>query len=290
MNMLKLGLPAGSLQESTFALFKKAGFSIQIGQRSYYPDIDDEEIDCILMRAQEIPRYVETGVIDMGITGKDWVLENKADVLEICELTYAKRGFRSVRIVLAVSKESNIKTINDLNGKRIATEYVNIAKSYLKKHGVKADVEFSWGATEVKPPKLVDAIIELTETGNSLRANELTIIDTVLESTTRVIMNKKSSKNAFKKKKADNIAMLLKGALFAEGRVGLKMNIKRENLERVVKILPALRKPTVSNLINSDWVAIETVIEEKEARKMILKLKEAGAEGIIEYSLNKIIM
>lgn len=286
---MKLGLPKGSLQEATFALFKKAGFNISAGSRSYFPSIDDPELDPILIRAQEIPRYVEEGVLDAGLSGKDWILENNASVVEVANLVYAKRGMSPVKWVLAVPESSKIKKVTDLRGKRIATEVVNITKKYLKKNKVKAEVEFSWGATEVKVPQLVDAIVELTETGASLRANKLRIVDVVSESTTRLIVNKKSWQNPWKKQKLQNMAILLQGAIVAEQKVGLKMNIAEKKLESILKKLPALRNPTVSSLTRKGWVAIETVVDEEVVRKIIPDLKRAGAEGIIEYSLNKVI-
>lgn len=286
---LKLGLPKGSLQESTFALFKKAGFNISVSKRSYYPRIDDVEIDPILIRAQEIPRYVEEGVLDAGLTGKDWIIENSASVVEVANLVYAKQGLRPVRWVLAVPQQSKIKSVKNLKGKRIATEVVNITKKYLRKNKVKADVEFSWGATEVKVPDLVDAIVELTETGTSLRENNLRIVDIVLESTTRLIANKKAWSDPWKSQKLKNMALLLQGAIVAEEKVGLKMNLPEKKLSNVLKTLPALKNPTVSILTRKGWIAIETVVDEQIVKKIIPSLKKAGAEGIIEYSLNKVI-
>lgn len=289
MEKLKLGLPAGSLQNATLEIFKKAGFNIYINERSYFPYIDDEELDCILIRAQEIPRYVQSGVLDAGISGKDWIMETGADVLEVAELIYAKQGFRPIKLVLAVPKDSDIKHIQDLQGKKIATELVEVTKNFLRKNNIQAAVEFSWGATEVKPPALVDAIAELTETGRSLKANNLRVIETILESTPRFIVNRESWKVEWKKYKVEQLATLLKGALLAEQKVGLKMNVSTENLPKVLSLLPALRKPTISGLHGESWVAVETVIDEKTVRELVYKLKEAGAEGIIEYSLNKII-
>ena len=288
-NVLKLGIPKGSLQEATARLFAKAGYSLIFSSRSYTPVIDDSEIECLLIRAQEMARYVEQGVLDAGLTGKDWIVENNASVEEIADMVYSKVSSKPVRWVLAVPDNSDIQSAKDLEGKRIATEAVNLTSGYLKKHGVKAHVEFSWGATEVKAPNLVDAIVEVTETGSSLRANGLRIVDTVLQSNTKFIVNKDSYKNPWKKKKVDIIVMLLKGALAAEGRVGLMMNVKKKNLGNVLKILPALQKPTISELSNQDWVDINTIIEEKEVREIIPKLKESGASGIVEYPLNKII-
>lgn len=287
--VLKLGLPKGSLQESTFALFKKAGFSIRSSSRSYLPSCDDSEIEVTLIRAQEMARYVEQGAIDAGLTGFDWIQECKASVLEVANLVYAKQGMRPVRWVLAVPEKSKIKSVKDLKGKKIATEVIQITKDYLKKNKVKAEVEFSWGATEIKPPKLADAIIELTETGSSLRANNLRIVDTVLESSTRFIMNKESAKNKWKKAKVDAIATLVKGALEAESLVGIKLNIQEKNLDKVTKIFPKGKKPTVSHLTTDKWFSIEVVLEHKLVREIIPQLKIAGAEDIIEYPLNKVI-
>lgn len=289
MPKLKLGLPAGSLQETTIEMFRKAGYMISIGERSYYPYIDDDQIECVLMRAQEIPKYVEDRVLDVGLTGKDWITETGADVLEIAELTYSKRGLRPVRLVIAVPSDSDMNSVQDLQGKRISTELVETTRRYLLENGVKATVIFSWGATEVKPPLLADAIAELTETGRSLKANNLRIIETILVSTPRIIMNKESSQDPWKRKKIEHIVLLLKGALLAEQKVGLKMNVHLDNLDQVIKLLPAMRKPTVSNLCEDSWVAVETIIDEKKVRELICRLKEAGAEGIIEYPLNKII-
>lgn len=289
MEKLKLGLPAGSLQNATLEIFKKAGFNIYVNERSYFPHIDDEELECILIRAQEIPRYVQSGVLDAGISGKDWIMETGADVLEVAELVYAKQGFRPIKLVLAVPEDSEIKHIKDLQGKKIATELVEVTKEFLRSNNIQACVEFSWGATEVKPPALVDAIAELTETGRSLKANNLRVIETILQSTPRFIVNKESWKVEWKKYKIEQMATLLKGALLAEQKVVLKMNVSTENLPKVLSLLPALRKPTISNLHEESWVAVETVIDEKTVRELVYKLKEAGAEGIIEYSLNKII-
>ena len=287
--MLKIGLPKGSLQESTLNMFKKAGYSINISSRSYKPSIDDTNIECLLIRAQEIPRYVEKGIIDIGLTGMDWVVENNADIVNVGKLVYAKQGLKPVKWVLAVSESSKIKTPQDLNGKRIATEVVNITKKYLEQKGIEASVEFSWGATEVKVPELVDAIVELTETGSSLKAHNLKVLDTILESTTVLISNKESWKSSWKRKKTEDLFLLLKGALAAESMVGVKMNVQKANLEELISVLPALRKPTVSNLSSDGWVAVETIVDEKIIRDLIPKLKSAGAEGIIEYPLNKVI-
>jgi len=288
-NLLKLGIPKGSLQEATAKLFKKAGYNIIFSSRSYTPMIDDDEIECLLIRAQEIARYVEQGVLDAGLTGKDWITENNASVVEIADMIYSKQSSKPVRWVLAVPNFSDIKSIKDLEGKRIATEAVNMTSNYLKKHGITAHVEFSWGATEVKAPELVDAIVEITETGSSLKANGLRILDTVMESNTKFIMNNESYQDPWKKNKVDRIVMLLKGALAAEGKAGLMMNVKKECLEKVLKILPALQKPTISQLSDSAWVDVNTIIEEKLVRDIIPQLKEAGATGIVEYPLNKII-
>ncbi len=289
MNKLKLGLPAGSLQSTTLEIFKKAGYNIQIGERSYYPYIDDEEIDCVLMRAQEIPRYVDDQVLDVGLTGKDWINETAADVKELADLNYSKRGLRPVRLVLAVPQDSDIQKAEDLEGMRIATELVESTRRYLEEKGISATVFFSWGATEVKPPLLADAIAELTETGRSLKANQLRIIETILVSTPRVIMNHNSYNDDWKRKKVERMITLLKGALLAEQKVMLKMNVHSSNLAKVIELLPALRQPTISNLCAEDWVAVESVVEEKKVRTLICELQEAGAEGILEFPMNKII-
>ena len=284
-----LGLPKGSLQESTFALFKRAGFNITCSSRSYTPSIDDEEIKCRLLRPQEMSRYVELGLLDAGICGWDWVYENGSDVQEICELNYSKATSNPVRWVLAVPNDSKIKSVKDLAGKRISTEAVGLVKRYLKKNRVKADVEFSWGATEVKAPELVDAIVDLTETGSSLRANNLRIVDTILVSTTRFIANKASWKNKAKRAKLEQLRTLLVGALEAQRRVLLKCNAPKTSLDRVVKAMPALHAPTVNALHGGDWFAVESVVEERKVRDLIPALKSAGATGIIELPLNKII-
>ncbi len=289
MSQLILGLPKGSLQEATFAIFEKAGFRIRASDRSYIPDIDDPEISARLIRAQEISRYVENGHLDAGITGLDWIRENGSEVVEIAELLYAKQGFRPVRWVLAVPENSPIQTVKDLEGKRIATEAVGLAQSYLREKGVRAEVEFSWGATEVKAPDLVDAIIELTETGSSLRANRLRIVDTVMESTTRFIANRAAWTDPWKRQKMEQIALLLKGVLAATARVLLKLNVDRARLPRVVELLPALHAPTVNPLSTDGWYSVETVVEEKIVRRLIPALKAAGAEGIIEIALNKVV-
>ena len=284
-----LGLPKGSLQESTFALFKRAGFNVTCSSRSYTPTIDDEEIKCRLLRPQEMSRYVELGLLDAGICGWDWVYENGSDVQEICELNYSKATSNPVRWVLAVPNDSKIKSVKDLQGKRISTEAVGLVKRYLKKNHVKADVEFSWGATEVKAPELVDAIVDLTETGSSLRANNLRIVDTILVSTTRFIANKASWKNKAKRAKLEQLRTLLVGALEAQRRVLLKCNAPKTSLDRVVKAMPALHAPTVNALHGGDWFAVESVVEERKVRDLIPALKSAGATGIIELPLNKII-
>lgn len=287
--ILKLGLPKGSLQEAALAKMAKAGFNIQVSSRSYIPYVDDEHLMIRLIRAQEISRYVEHGYLDCGITGHDWVVENGSDVREVGEFQFSKATSQPARWVLAVPEESPIKSPKDLRGKRIATEVVNITKRYLRKHGVKAEVEFSWGATEVKAHELVDAIVEITETGSSLRANRLRIVDTLLVSTPRLIVNHNSWKDPWKRQKIETLALLLRGALEAESKVGLKMNLERKNLDRLLRELPALRNPTVANLSQPDWVAIETIIDQKVVRELIPRLKEAGAEGIIEYPLNKVV-
>jgi ATP phosphoribosyltransferase len=287
--VLKLGLPKGSLQESTLKLFRKAGYHISISSRSYYPSFDDPEIEAMLIRAQEMAGYVETGILDCGLTGKDWILEQNASVHEVAELIYAKEGLRPVKWVIAVPNDSKIKSVRDLNGKRIATELVGFTKRYLKSKGVKAQVDFSWGATEVKPPHLADAIVELTETGNSLRANNLRVVDTILESSTRFIANKKAWQDKWKRRKMENIVMLLRGALAAEEKVGLKMNVPARVLKRVMSLLSALHSPTISTLSDQDWYALEVMINEKLVRELIPKLKMAGAAGIVEYPLNKVI-
>jgi len=287
---LKLGIPKGSLQEATVRIFKKAGFDLRISERSYIPYIDDPEIDPLLLRAQEMSEYVENGTLDCGITGNDWILEKGSSVIKLADLIYAKKGIQPVRWVLAVRANSKIKGVKDLKGKRIATELVNVTRKYLKKNNVSAEVDFSWGATEVKANmQLVDAIVELTETGSSLKANNLKIVDTVCTSTTQLIANKKSYKNSWKKEKIDNIALLLKGAILAENKVGLKMNVAKKNLTKVLKILPAMKRPTISNLSDSNWVDVDTILDEKTVKDIIPKLKKAGAQGLVEYPLNKVI-
>jgi len=286
---LKLVLPKGSLQEATLTIFQRAGFEIYSSSRSYFLSIDDPEIEAVLLRTQEIPRYVELGAFDAGIAGKDWITENRAKVVEVTELVYSKQGFRPVKIVVAVPESSNIKKVEDLEGKLIATELVNLTKDFLKKRGVKANIEFSYGATEIKAGKLVDAIVEITETGSTLYSHNLKIIEVIMESTPRFIANKESWKDKWKKEKIKNISLLLNGALTAEGKVGLKMNLKKENLEKIIKILPAMKKPTVSPLADENWVAIETIVDKKIAKNLIPKLKKNGAEGVVEYPLNKVI-
>jgi ATP phosphoribosyltransferase len=290
MGKLVLGLPKGSLQESTFEMFRRAGFQIRAGSRSYIPSVDDEELDPRLIRAQEISRYVEHGMLDAGITGKDWIVENGSDVVEVADLVYAKQGRRPVRWVVAVPEDSAIRTPKDLQGKRIATEAVGLARAYLSQHGVEAEVEFSWGATEVKVPELVDAIIELTETGSSLRAHNLRIVDTVMTSTTKLIANKKAWDEGWKRQKIQQIAMMLKAVLDAENKALLKMNVHAAQLDRVLELLPSLHAPTVSQLSSHDkWYSVETALQESELRDLIPLLKEAGAEGILEIALNKLV-
>jgi ATP phosphoribosyltransferase len=286
---LKIGLPKGSLQETTFRLFKNAGYTIKLLERSYVPSIDDPELEGLVIRAQEMARYVEDGILDMGITGLDWVLEQDAKVVELARLQYGKVGLRGVKWVVAVPNDSPIKTVEDLRGKKVATELVAYSKRYLKKRGVEAAVEFSWGATEVKPPLLADAIIEVTETGASLKANNLRIIETILESETVLIANRAAMKDEWKRRKIENIIILIKGALLAEQKVGLKMNVPRKRLDKVSRILPSLHTPTVSNLSDEDWVAVEVIIDEKIVRDIIPQLKRVGAQGIVEYPLNKVI-
>jgi ATP phosphoribosyltransferase len=288
-NQLVLGIPKGSLQESTFSLFKKAGWRLRVGERALTPSIDDVEISCLLIRAQEMAGYVEQGVMDAGLTGRDWVVEQGARVKELCSLTYSKSSFRKVRWIVAVPESSPINKVKDLEGKRIATEAVNMTKRYLKKNGIKASVEFSWGATEIKPPTLADAIVELTETGSSLRANKLRIIDTVMESETVLVANRDSLKNEWKKDKLDTISLMLMGALEAEQKVGLKMNVPCKNSDKILKTLPAMQTPTIASLSDKDWLSVEVIIDEKMVRELVPLLKKAGATGIIEYPLNKVI-
>ena len=288
-NVLKLGIPKGSLEEATVNLFAKAGYQIKISSRSYFPSIDDDEIECMLIRAQEIARYVADGVLDAGLTGKDWIQENRVEVEEIADLVYSKASSRPVRWVLAVPNDSPIKSVKDLQGKRIATEAVNMTVDYLRKHGVTASVEFSWGATEVKPPKLADAIVEITETGSSLRANNLLIVDTLMESNTKFIMNKDAFKDEWKKNKVDRLVLMLKGAMAANHKVGLLMNVPKKSLDAVLKILPPEVKPTLANLTDENWLDLTVILEEKLVREIAPDLKSAGAEDIVEFPLNKII-
>src|SRR5438132_3880911 len=286
---LKLGIPAGSLQEATGELFRKAGYKITFASRSYYPTIDDPEIQCTLIRAQEMPRYVQDGSLDCGLTGYDWILENDADVIEIAELVFSKVSKRPVRWVLAVPNDSPVHSVRDLQGKRIATEVVNLTRRWLAKHGVEALVEFSWGATEVKPPRLADAIVEVTETGSSLRANNLRIVADLLQSTTRFISNERSYADPWKKQKMDDLVLMLQGAMAAEGKVGLMMNVRKSDLPAILKILPALQNPTISSLSDESWVDVDTIIDENTVRHLIPQLKQAGARGIVEYPISKII-
>lgn len=286
---LKLGIPKGSLQDATIRMLKKAGFNISVSERSYFPSIDDEEIETILFRAQEMSRYVEDGTLDCGITGDDWVMDNGSRVKRVCDLVYAKQSMHPVKWVLAVPIDSKIRSIKDLKGKRIATELVNVTRSFLKKKKVEAEVEFSWGATEAKVNVGVDAIVEVTETGSSLKANNLREVATVCQSTTQFIANKKSWKDPWKRAKMENISLLLRGAVLAEEKVGLKMNVAKKDLDRVLTILPAMKKPTISTLSQAGWFDVDTVIDERQVRNLIPRLKKAGAQGIIEYPLNKVI-
>jgi len=287
---LKLGIPKGSLENATVELFRRAGFQITTSSRSYFPAIDDPEIECMLIRAQEMARYVEDGVLDAGLTGRDWVEENEAHVENVADLIYAKQSFGKVRWVLAVPESSPYKSVKDLQGKIIATELVAATKRYLERNGVTAKVEFSWGATEVKPPELADAIVEVTETGSSLRANKLRIIETVLESNTQLIANVNSWKDPAKRQKLEDMRMLLEGAINALGKVGLMLNVEKINLDAVLAVLPALKRPTISTLSEDGWLAVNTILEESTVRTIIPRLKAAGAQGIVEYPLNKIIM
>ncbi len=287
---LKLGVPKGSLENATIDLFRRAGFNITTSSRSYFPAIDDPEIECMMIRAQEMARYVEDGVLDAGLTGRDWIEESEAKVHAVADLIYAKQSFGKVRWVLAAPESSTFQSVKDLEGKIIATELVATTKRYLAKNGVKAKVEFSWGATEVKPPVLADAIVEVTETGSSLRANKLRIIETVLESNTQLISNVDSWGDAWKRRKIEDIRMLLDGAINALGKVGLILNVRKECLQAVLGILPALKKPTISTLSDDEWVAVHTILEEITVRNIIPRLKEAGGQGIVEYPLNKIVM
>jgi ATP phosphoribosyltransferase len=289
-NKLRLGIPKGSLQDSTIALFKRAGWNIYADGRSYFPSIDDSEIECMLIRAQEMARYVNHGVLDAGLTGIDWVKESGLDVTSVTSLTYAKQSRRKVRWVLAVPEGSGFEKAEDLEGKIVATELVETSKRYFAEKGVNVKVEFSWGATEVKPPMLCDAIVEVTETGSSLKANRLKIIDTVMESETHLIANAETLNDAWKKAKIDQIALMLRGAIDAQSQVGLMLNVQKPNLDAVLAVLPALNSPTVSQLSNSEWVAVNTIVEERVARDVIPKLKAAGASGIVEYPLNKVVL
>jgi ATP phosphoribosyltransferase len=287
---LKLGIPKGSLENATNDLFRRAGFAITTSSRSYFPRIDDPDIECMLIRAQEMARYVEDGILDAGLTGRDWIVENEADVLAVADLIYAKQSFGKVRWVLAVPESSDFRSVKDLEGKIIATELVATTRRYLAAHGVAAKVEFSWGATEVKPPVLADAIVEVTETGSSLRANNLKIIDTVLESNTQLIANKQSWLDEWKRRKLEDIKMLLEGAINALGKVGLMLNVHQANLAAVLGVLPALKRPTISHLSDQQWLAANTILDESTVRTIIPRLKEAGGEGIVEYPLNKIVL
>ncbi|MBN2565823.1 MAG: ATP phosphoribosyltransferase [Candidatus Eisenbacteria bacterium] len=286
---LRLGLPKGSLQKGTFELLARAGYQCSVSSRSYYPTMDDPDIEPVLMRAQEIPRYVSAGVLDAGLSGLDWVVETDAEVVEVCDLVYSRATRRPARWVLAVAQDSEIQSPADLKGKRIATEVVNVTRKYLEKQGVTAEVEFSWGATEVKVPEMVDAIVELTETGSSLAANNLRILDTVMETNTKLVANRRAWEDDWKRDKIETLSLLLQGALRAAEKVGLKMNVARANLDAVLGLIPALKQPTISALTNEDWVAVETVLDERQARDLIPELRKAGAEGIVEYPLNKVI-
>jgi ATP phosphoribosyltransferase len=288
--MLKLGIPKGSLENATIDLFRRAGFQITTSSRSYFPGIDDPEIECMLIRAQEMARYVEDGILDAGLTGRDWIEENEASIVPVADLIYAKQSFGKVRWVLAVPEASPFRTVHDLEGKIVATELVATTKRYMAAHGVKAKVEFSWGATEVKPPVLADAIVEVTETGSSLRANKLKIIDTVLESNTQLIANRESWEAPEKRRKLEDIRMLLQGAINALGKVGLMLNVHKDNLRAVLGVLPALKRPTISHLSDEEWLAVNTILDESTVRDIIPRLKQAGGEGIVEYPLNKIVL
>jgi ATP phosphoribosyltransferase len=290
MSILRLGIPKGSLQDATLQLFARAGWRISVSSRSYFPAVDDPEINCMLVRAQEMARYVETGALDAGITGRDWVFETGADVAEISELLYSKQSLAPVRWVLAVPEEDPVRSVKDLEGKVIATEVVNLTKKYLARHGVNARVEFSWGATEVKVPQLADAIVEVTETGSSLRAHRLRIVDTVLESRTVFIANRAAANDPWKREKISNVVLLLSGAIAAYTKVGIMLNVRKENLAAVLGELPALKNPTVSTLSDPDWIAVNTIVDEDIVRNIIPRLKAAGAQGIVEYPLNKIVL
>jgi ATP phosphoribosyltransferase len=289
-NKLKLGIPKGSLENATIDLFRRAGFNISVSSRSYFPSIDDPEIECMLIRAQEMARYVEDGILDAGLTGHDWVKESEADVETVADLVYSKASFGKVRWVLAVPESSPVQSVKDLEGKIIATELVQFTKNYLKANGVNAKVEFSWGATEVKPPVLADAIVEVTETGSSLRANKLRIVEELMSSNTQLIANKTSWADAWKHQKLSDIRLLLDGAIAALGKVGLMLNVRRSDLDKVLATLPALKNPTISQLSDSEWVAVNTILDEITVRNLIPRLKAAGAQGIVEYPLNKIVM
>jgi ATP phosphoribosyltransferase len=287
---LKLGIPKGSLENATIDLFRRAGFAITTSSRSYFPGIDDPDIECMLIRAQEMARYVEDGILDAGLTGRDWIEENEADVVAVADLIYAKQSFGKVRWVLAVPEASSFRSVRDLEGKIIATELVATTRRYLAAHGVTAKVEFSWGATEVKPPVLADAIVEVTETGSSLRANKLKIIDTVLESNTQLIANKQSWLDEWKRRKLEDMKMLLDGAINALGKVWLMLNVHKDNLAAVLAVLPALKRPTISHLSDEEWLAVNTILDEVAVRDIIPRLKQAGGQGIVEYPLNKIVL
>jgi ATP phosphoribosyltransferase len=290
MSKLKLGIPKGSLEQATVDLFRRAGFQITLSSRSYFPAIDDPEIECMLIRAQEMARYVEDGFLDAGLTGRDWVMETDAQVETVADLVYSKQSFRQVRWVLAVPEDSPVKTVKDLEGKVIATELVKFTERYLAKHGVKAKVEFSWGATEVKPPYLADAIVEVTETGSSLRANKLRIVEELMQSNTQLIASKGAMADPWKRQKLADLRMLLDGAIAALGKVGLMLNVEKANLPRVLDVLTSLKNPTISPLSTGEWVAVNTILDEVTVRQIIPRLKEAGAQGIVEYPLNKIVM
>ncbi len=287
---LKLGIPKGSLENATIDLFRRAGFTISTSSRSYFPGIDDPEIECMLIRAQEMARYVEDGILDAGLTGRDWIEENESKVIAVADLIYAKQSFGKVRWVLAAPESSSFQSVKDLEGKIIATELVQTTKRYLAAHGVTAKVEFSWGATEVKPPVLADAIVEVTETGSSLRANKLKIIDTVLESNTQLIANTASWSDPAKRRKLEDIKLLLEGAINALGKVGLMLNVHKNDLKKVLDVLPALKRPTISHLSDEEWLAVNTILDETTVRDIIPRLKQAGGEGIVEYPLNKIVL
>ncbi len=296
MSTLKLGIPKGSLEESTIALFRRAGYEIRTSSRSYFPSIDDPEIECMLIRAQEMARYVSDGVLDAGLTGMDWIEEHaighpeQTPLVPVCDLIYSKQSFGKVKWVLAVPEDSPVKKAEDLQGKRIATELVRVTRDWFEKKGTTVDVEFSWGATEVKPPVLADAIVEATETGSTLRANRLRIVDTLMESNTRLVANPAVMADAWKREKIETLALLLKAAIAAQGRVGLMLNVKRSDLDAVIAQLPALQRPTISSLSDPDWVAVNTIVEEKTVRTLIPRLKAVGGQGIVEYPLNKIVL